>query len=322
MPFEKQCSYCGKHFIAERQSRKYCSRECGWNAKQKHPRLTTCPTCMIEFAPYKNGRGGKFCSQECYHNWQKGKPNLVARKKRPKFTCEVCGQLFTVSPSTIKYRDPRFCSTDCFYKWLKGSKRAPRIKTKCLTCGKEMSILKSRYDANRGRYCSQECMIKDRPPSKPRKDRIKCACLQCGKIFYKLPCQMTKGRGQFCSRSCNASYHIRKASLNSPTSIEQALIEELEARNLSYEFQYQFDSWILDFAFPVHKLAIEADGIYWHSLPNIVEKDARKDADLQSQGWTVLRFTGDEIRESPQRCVDEIVKVLKQKRPRRPCRVS
>jgi len=68
--------------------------------------------------------------------------------------------------------------------------------------------------------------------------------------------------------------------------------------------------WVIDFAFPAHKLIVEADGIYWHSLPNVQAKDARKDADLTQRGWTILRFTGDDIRASACACVDKIVKHL------------
>ena len=53
-------------------------------------------------------------------------------------------------------------------------------------------------------------------------------------------------------------------------------------------------------------LAVEADGVYWHGIDRVKEKDARKDRRLLDSGWDVLRFTGDEIRQSAQGCIDKI----------------
>jgi very-short-patch-repair endonuclease len=140
-------------------------------------------------------------------------------------------------------------------------------------------------------------MIKERP-TKPRIQKIKRICKYCSDKFEIYPSWGKNGQGIFCSRSCRASYHIRKASLISPTSIERLLIDELNSRNIKYEFQYQISSWVIDFAIPERRLAIEADGVYWHGLPNVQEKDARKDKDLRQRGWNIIHFTGDEIRKS------------------------
>lgn len=223
--------------------------------------------------------------------------------------CETCGNAFDVHPSRLIHDPPRFCSTECFYKWLKGSERAPRITVHCEACGKKIRVLKSRYEAGQGRFCSRSCVNKNRISPK-RKRRVRLVCEHCNKTFYRLRCQMTDGRGRFCSRQCAAAYTIRNLQKDTPTSIERALIEELDRRGIGYEFQHPVRRWILDFAFPKRKVAVEADGSYWHSLPNVIEKDARKDRDLARRGWTVLRFGEDEINESPSDCVDRIVEHL------------
>lgn len=51
--------------------------------------------------------------------------------------------------------------------------------------------------------------------------------------------------------------------------------------------------WSIDLAIPEDRHAIELDGIYWHSLPEMVAKDARKDAYLKAKGWTVTRIVFD-----------------------------
>ena len=45
-------------------------------------------------------------------------------------------------------------------------------------------------------------------------------------------------------------------------------------------------SWLIDVALPERKIAFEYDGICWHNE----ERDRKRDADLNKQGWQVIRF--------------------------------
>lgn len=45
-------------------------------------------------------------------------------------------------------------------------------------------------------------------------------------------------------------------------------------------------SWLIDVALPERKIAFEYDGICWHNE----ERDRKRDADLNKQGWQVVRF--------------------------------
>jgi very-short-patch-repair endonuclease len=220
--------------------------------------------------------------------------------------CEICGNEFTCPPSQDKTR--RFCGYACFYKWLNGFEQKPRIEVNCLTCGKPMRVLESRYkDGKRGRYCSQECMIANRL-HKPNGKLIKRICLNCGKDFYKLECQVYGNRGRFCSRGCVGAYVIKNMRSNGPTSIEVILKEAFDIAGLEYEIQYSgVAPWIIDFAFPGYKLAVEADGDYWHSLDNVIEKDKRKDSDLNSKGWTIIHLSESDIKQSISTCVERVI---------------
>lgn len=255
-------------------------------------------------------RNKHFCSHTCYGLSKRGKSQAKALVRRPKFKCETCGKIFTRPPSAMKYDPPRFCGTKCFYKWLKGSERTPRVEINCLHCGKPMRVRASVYANGRGRYCSQVCMIAERPP-KPRAPRIMLDCLHCGESFETYASWARDGR-KFCSRQCNGAYQARQARLKQPTSIERALMAELEKQEMVYEHEYPITGWVLDFAFPDHRLAVEADGTYWHSLPNVIEKDARKDKSLAEMGWRVLHFTEDQINTSASACVSQIQAALLQ----------
>jgi len=57
--------------------------------------------------------------------------------------------------------------------------------------------------------------------------------------------------------------------------------------------------WRIDFAWPEHLLAVEIEGGTWvagrHSRGAGFAKDCEKYNALQMAGWTVLRFTGDQV---------------------------
>ena len=53
--------------------------------------------------------------------------------------------------------------------------------------------------------------------------------------------------------------------------------------------------YALDFGIPELKIGIEADGEVFHGSPDQIERDNARDAKLQQQGWTILRFTDKEI---------------------------
>ena len=56
----------------------------------------------------------------------------------------------------------------------------------------------------------------------------------------------------------------------------------------------------VDFHWPRQRLVVEVDGGH-HERPPVRRDDARRDAQLRREGWTVLRFSSDEIEQYPQR---------------------
>lgn len=59
--------------------------------------------------------------------------------------------------------------------------------------------------------------------------------------------------------------------------------------------QYPACGFFLDFANPVAKVGIECDGWAYHQD---VERDAKRQAVLESHGWTIYRITGRECNEN------------------------
>lgn len=61
-----------------------------------------------------------------------------------------------------------------------------------------------------------------------------------------------------------------------------------------------------DFAWPAAKLVVEIDGFGPHSGRDAFQRDRRRQNALVNEGWKVLRFTVDDIRNDPWRVIHEI----------------
>lgn len=77
----------------------------------------------------------------------------------------------------------------------------------------------------------------------------------------------------------------------------------LASAGITFETQRRIGNFYVDFLTPGN-VVVEADGDYWHSLPDVAAKDKRKDAYLSAQGYRVLHLSESEIRQG----TDVIVK--------------
>jgi hypothetical protein len=67
---------------------------------------------------------------------------------------------------------------------------------------------------------------------------------------------------------------------------------------------------LVGYAGPV-RVVIEADGHDFHErTKEQAARDKRRDRDLQTAGWTVLRFSGSEIWRAPHECVEDVMRCL------------
>lgn len=69
---------------------------------------------------------------------------------------------------------------------------------------------------------------------------------------------------------------------------------------------YRVGPFVVDFAFPAQRVAIEIDGWAFHSDQQAFHNDRSRQNKLALAGWQVLRFTWLDITEHPQRVIAEI----------------
>jgi very-short-patch-repair endonuclease len=98
------------------------------------------------------------------------------------------------------------------------------------------------------------------------------------------------------------------------SSIESKLFNALWNRGHFIVTQYKISKYSLDMAIPSLKIAIEADGEFWHySNSDQIAKDARRDEYLKSLGWVTLRFPGEKIKKDIMSCVWRVEAEIQQK---------
>ena len=120
-----------------------------------------------------------------------------------------------------------------------------------------------------------------------------------------------------------------QAVKNKDSQIELLLRQELWSRGLRYRKNVNRIYGKPDIVFIGKKVAVFCDSEFWHGydweerkkdfkshqefwIPKIernMERDAEVTAKLESAGWTVIRFWGNEIKKNASACADIIQKI-------------
>ena len=124
-----------------------------------------------------------------------------------------------------------------------------------------------------------------------------------------------------------------KAVKSKDSEIERILRKELWARGLRYRKNVKTIFGKPDIAFIGKKIAVFCDSEFWHGyaweiyqedfrsnqsfwIPKIernMQRDIEVNNRLRSEGWTVLRFWGREIKKNTSACADIIEKAVREK---------
>ena len=99
---------------------------------------------------------------------------------------------------------------------------------------------------------------------------------------------------------------------NSSTHAETILWGYLKTKPLGFKFrrQHPYSIYILDFYCHALKLIIEVDGKI-HSLTDVKKNDERRQAVLEKDGLTVIRFENSEIEKTSDKVFNKIERLLR-----------
>lgn len=247
MEYYRICKICNNRFKTTRETQYLCSAECGH--KNFIKRFATAREKITKICK-RCGEPFKVNSYEAHRYIYCSKS---CRKHRIKKICPRCNKVFDVPFSHAdRYT---FCSYKC--------KIAKTIYRKCPRCGK---IFNSAND--RRKYCSEKC----------RRPSINITCKNCRMKFRVRPGE--KGKRRFCSVSCYRKFV-------GETSFEKFIKDILKSLNIKFIQECKIGRYSIDFYIPGKRIAIEADGKYWH---RDFSRDKRKNKFLNKNGISVLRI--------------------------------
>jgi very-short-patch-repair endonuclease len=67
----------------------------------------------------------------------------------------------------------------------------------------------------------------------------------------------------------------------------------------------------IDFALPAEKIGVEVDGYAYHSDPAVFTQDRKRQRELETEGWRLIRFSGKEVRADAQLCVIQPTRLVR-----------
>ena len=265
----KACPQCGQSFEAEYKQRKFCSRKCAHEAMSRKIEIT-CPYCKKIVRVH---RGTKFCSKQCADSARRGiRISPIVMK-----VCPVCGNSFE-----SKEKIQKFCSTRC----------ADKGKYKPPTHNLTEAGRKVQSDKFKQQWQDEEFR-------KMVVDRMK---------FHNpsyMPGVVEKANA---TRAKNGKMHNNFKYGNGKISPYEQLVED-KLEGLGFVYNYAITTkpareadpdanyahnYKPDFVNLETKLCIEVDG-YGHSTPSEKQIDAKKEKCLNILGYTVIRFTHEDI---------------------------
>lgn len=221
--------------------------------------------------------------------------------------CKKCGREF--GQRRIDKYAGTYCSRACSDSAQKVPLAQPQIEKTCPHCLKQFLCPAWRPHV---KHCSIKCSKRAAALTRQGKnhplwkEKPSMMCEVCGAVRMVYPSRVARFRA--CSRRCASI--LSKIAMPRVSSLESRMAEAFKGIGLSPIPQFTISYYIVDFAFPDEKLAVECDGSYWHGRPEQKVKDERKDSFLNKRGWRVLRIGENDIKASPEACAKLVQEYL------------
>jgi hypothetical protein len=234
--------------------------------------------------------------------------------------CSRCGQIFLAGYDqyhrSLEGR-PVYCSSNCAYL-TNGLKKRKWQETTCHQCGQPFqgTIGQKREMARGNRvYCSAECLsvmhqeagkkamaiVHERHMDKI-KERMRRHNPMADQVVREKMRTSLSARGWTSPRGGNGTgLTIPERLLSSALNWPAPLVITTHDRKKGYPTCYK-----VDVGNPILMVAIEIDGRS-HAIARQKAIDAKKDAWLREHGWTVLRFSNQEVTAHLEACVQMVL---------------
>jgi endogenous inhibitor of DNA gyrase (YacG/DUF329 family) len=265
------CPNCNNLFLVDKnklekgKARKFCTQTCAMTLWHKNAKVEylkkrqeyfdsitikkECEECHKQFST--RNKDQRFCTQLCSVNFF----NKSRRAAIIERTCEQCGKTFTTK-NTKHRKDARFCSKSCAGIFVEAQRIEDKICPKCL----------KHFSGNTHRkYCCKECELDYTSIATDKQ------CLNCGKqvVVRGSNLKEREETQQYCSVKCHMIYAHKNGLLNCIVSkAENEIADFLRSFDVRVIQSYRpsfLEGKELDIFLPEHNIAIEYNGLLWHS---------------------------------------------------------
>lgn len=115
----------------------------------------------------------------------------------------------------------------------------------------------------------------------------------------------------------NKKILVKKKQIENYSPLEEIFFDYCVKNELDLIRQYSVGAYSLDFAYldkrniePRFKIAIEIDGLKYHSYLEQRESDYQRQIVLLMNDWYVIRFTGRQIYKNKQSCFSQLINYI------------
>lgn len=283
-----------------------------------------CVVCSGPLPKYHS----KTCSEECYREWRNACSRKRYQERRVPRFCVICNKL-------LSGKQKKVCSDECFREWrkkyylnnrekIRERKRLYRqnnpekFRERDLNDRQKYKEYYREYRQNnieRAKEYAREHYLNNREkilevqrkyhlknPEKKKEHYLN----NREKILEKSKEYYLNNREKVLTREHKRYRHIRglpeDCDLFKPSSIELIMEGWLQESDIMFEQQHRINfegkTWTyVDFYIPKANVCLYCDGDYWHSLPEVQERDIEQNRVLASMGYSVVRMSESEILE-------------------------
>jgi len=201
--------------------------------------------------------------------------------------CPVCSRTYEADITRLKHGRQTTCSRDCSYA-LRADQLKHSISMTCAICGldftRPLSQVKGKYGAQ---FCSPACHYRGRTLGKSLRIVQKPYNIsEAARVAWREGAKKTRktrierdnykhteaSKARLRDANCRA---IAEGRINTSSELEKKAVPVLDSMGVEYVAQFPVrDSngrfvCVFDFFIPVHKVAVEVNGTFWHSDPRL-----------------------------------------------------
>jgi hypothetical protein len=143
------------------------------------------------------------------------------------------------------------------------------------------------------------------------------SALRLGQVTLDELRSALRSRGRMPRSTCVAAQQVLDlldtSSGSAPESVARVHFRRAGLDMPCCQYVVQADGRFLarvDFAWPEARLVVEVDGFAWHGSKAAFQRDSARQRRLQRAGWTVLRFTAEDVLDRPEEMLADVSAVL------------